>query len=325
MNELKIYRSSAGSGKTYMLVFAYLRLVLERPAEFRHILAITFTNKAAEEMKSRIISALRELTSGENLHLENHLREFINPKINIRLNAKECLDLLLHHYSDFSVTTIDSFFYRIVRSVAREINLPSGVDVEMDYDSVLESVADELFADVGSDEKLTGWLTNMLLQKMSDDGHWKIDREIEIIGREIFKEDSENLHSVSRETISGLFGKLIAIRKKFETAIQENAALAMSGFNASGLSAKDFYYGERGVIGFFRKLSSGARGQRVVPNTYVEKTFHEGIWCSDKSPLKNQINGMAERSLYPCLENIFNTIKNDGDKYFSSLEVLKDI
>ncbi|HLG36316.1 MAG TPA: UvrD-helicase domain-containing protein, partial [Bacteroidia bacterium] len=82
MNELKIYRSSAGSGKTYMLVFEYLRIVLERPAEFRHILAVTFTNKAADEMKSRIISALSELSAGGNENLEKHLKEFVNPKIN---------------------------------------------------------------------------------------------------------------------------------------------------------------------------------------------------------------------------------------------------
>ena len=325
MNELKIYRSSAGSGKTYMLVFEYLRIVLERPAEFRHILAVTFTNKAADEMKSRIISALSELSAGGNENLEKHLKEFVNPKINIRLRAKECLDLILHNYSDFSVTTIDSFFYRIVRSVAREINLPAGVDVEMDSEAVIDSVTDELFAEVGSDEKLSRWLTMLLLNKLNDDGHWKIEREIKTIGRELLKEDTDKLHSLTHESISDLSGILMAIKKRVESEIYETACNAISAFNTSGLTAKDFYYGSKGVIGYFERLSHGAKGQNILPNSYVKKTYDEGIWCSDKSALKENINQLAERSLFPCLENIMSVIKNDGEKYFSALEVLKYI
>src|SRR4051812_2306490 len=146
MNELRIYRSSAGSGKTYMLVLEYLKLVLRNPREFRHILAVTFTNKAAEEMKSRIISALKELSEGKNQPLQQQLRKVLSRSIDIKVNAGHCLSLILHNYSDFSVTTIDSFFFRIIRSVAKEINLPAGIDVEIDSDKVIESISDELIA-----------------------------------------------------------------------------------------------------------------------------------------------------------------------------------
>lgn len=325
MNELKIYRSSAGSGKTYMLVFEYLQIVLQRPAEFRHILAITFTNKAADEMKSRIISALSELSEGGNENLEKHLKEFVSPKINIREKAKECLDLILHHYSDFSVTTIDSFFYRIIRSVAREINLPAGVDVEMDSDAVIESVSDELFAEVGSDEKLSRWLTMLVVNKLNDDGHWKIDNEIKTIAKELLKEDAGKLQSLSHETIVNFSGKLIAIKKKVEAVIMENARNAMTAFNASRLTAKDFYYGSKGVIGYFERLSNGAKGKDILPNSYVKKTYDEGKWCSDKSTHKENVNQLVERSLQPFLESIMNVINNDREKYFSALEVMKYI
>ncbi|MBK5285863.1 MAG: UvrD-helicase domain-containing protein, partial [Bacteroidia bacterium] len=325
MNELKIYRSSAGSGKTYMLVFEYLRIVLQRPAEFRHILAITFTNKASEEMKSRIISALSQLSLDTNKSLSEHLKSALPSSVDIKGNAAICLSLILHSYSNFSVSTIDSFFYRIIRSVAREINLPAGVDVETDNDAVMKEVSDKLFAEVGSDEKLTRWLTNLLLQKMNEDGHWKLDKEIEFIGRELFKEDAENLYSVSRNDISELYGKLIAIKKKVEANILKNAEEAIKALNESGLSVKDFYYGKSGVAGYFEKLSKGAKGKNILSNSYVQKTYDEGIWCSDKSPMKEQVNLLAERELAPRLENILNAIKNDGEKYFSALEVLKYI
>jgi len=308
-----------------MLVFQYLRIVLQRPEEFRHILSITFTNKAAEEMKSRIISALSELAFDKNKNLAEHLQSVLPPSVNVKKNAAACLGLILHNYSDFSVSTIDSFFYQIIRSIAREINLPAGVNVETDMDAVIESISDELFAEIGSDEKLTRWLTGLMLRKIDDDGHWRIDREIEFIGRELFKDDSEKLYSISIDAINDLSGKLNRIKKNVESELLENAQSAMTAFNASGLLAKDFYYGNKGVIGYFDKLSKGARGKNISPNSYARKTYDEGIWCSDKSPLKEKINQLAERELFPRLENIIMLLEKEGEKYFSALEVLKYI
>src|ERR1041385_5164672 len=324
MKELPIYRSSAGSGKTYMLVLEYLELVLRNPKEFRHILAVTFTNKAAEEMKSRIIAALKELSEGKNLPLLQQLRKTLSRSIDIQVNAAQCLSLILHNYSDFSVTTIDSFFFRIIRSVAKEINLPAGIEVEIDSDKVIESISDDLFAQTGTDEKLTQWLTNLVLQKISDDGRWRIEREIETIAAQLFKEGTVQLtDGVTHEFIDSLFTRLIIIRKNFESILRQNGEAAMQTVNQSGLTAKDFYYGERGVIGYFQKLSKGARGKDVVPNSYTDKAQHEGIWCSDKSELKTQIDALAKKELQPRLENIYAAIKNDGEKYFSAVAVLR--
>src|SRR2546423_10443473 len=114
MNNLSIYKSSAGSGKTYSLVREYLKLVLPYPSNFRHILAITFTNKATDEMKSRILRSLIELSNGSNKNLEQELaKESPLSKLDIKEQAQKCLNFILHHYSDFAVTTIDSFFNSI--------------------------------------------------------------------------------------------------------------------------------------------------------------------------------------------------------------------
>src|SRR5258705_8408772 len=324
MNELRIYRSSAGSGKTYMLVLEYLKLVLRNPREFRHILAVTFTNKAAEEMKSRIVAALKELSEGKNLPLQQQLRKTLSRSIDIKVYASQCLSLILHNYSDFSVTTIDSFFFRIILSVAKEINLPAGIDVEIDSDKVIEAISDELFAETGTDEKLTRWLTNLVLQKISDDGHWRIEREIETIAAQLFREDTVQLtDGITHEVIDSLFTKLIIIRKNFESILRENGEAAMQAVNQSALTAKDFYYSERGVIGYFQKLGKGARGRQILPNSYTDKAYNEGMWCSDKSELKTQIDALAKKELQPRLENIYAAIKDDGEKYFSAVEVLR--
>src|SRR4030095_14323367 len=124
-NALVIYKSSAGSGKTYTLVLEYLKLVLKRPALYRSILAITFTNKATEEMKTRIIGSLVEIADNKN----QPLQETISLETGISIQelpekASRVLDNILHDYSGFAVSTIDSFFSTMVRALARELNLP---------------------------------------------------------------------------------------------------------------------------------------------------------------------------------------------------------
>lgn len=326
MNELLVYRSSAGSGKTYMLVLEYLKLVLNSPKEFRHILAVTFTNKAAEEMKSRVISALQELSEGKNPQLHQQLRKVLSGSVDIKANAALCLSLILHNYSDFSVTTIDSFFFRIIRSVAKEINLPAGIDVEIDADKVIESISDELFADTGIDEKLTKWLTNLVLQKITDDGHWRIEKEIETIAAQLFKEDNIlETSSATHEVIDKLFTKLLMIRNGFENILRENGEATMQIINKNGLEAKDFYYGKVGIHGYLERLGKGARGKNILPNSYVDKAHNDGIWCSDKSPQKEKINLLVKQELGKKLEDIYATIKNSGEKYLSSVEALRYI
>ena len=118
---LKIYKSSAGSGKTYTLVKEYIRLSLKSPSKFKHILALTFTNKAANEMKERILHTLGEIKNNTaavaKLIPEIALEEAISEKLVIAKAAK-VLSNILHNYSDFSIYTIDSFVHRIVLAFA---------------------------------------------------------------------------------------------------------------------------------------------------------------------------------------------------------------
>ncbi|MBQ2148429.1 MAG: UvrD-helicase domain-containing protein, partial [Bacteroidales bacterium] len=125
-----IVKASAGSGKTYRLTHDYLDLLLAGdPQRYKHILAVTFTNKATEEMKSRVIAALHELSRSDDARA---------PK------AADALRRMLHDYGCFSVSTIDKFFQTVMRAFAREIGQYASYRVELDDDAVLTQVVDRM-------------------------------------------------------------------------------------------------------------------------------------------------------------------------------------
>ena len=138
MSQLNIYRASAGSGKTYALTGEFLSLVFNNPQGYKNILAVTFTNKATDEMKSRILREIYLISLGKKSPYEKQLCETGKfSKDDLKNRAGEILNRLLHDYSRFSVTTIDSFFQKVVRSFAREIGLQKTYGIELDQTKVL--------------------------------------------------------------------------------------------------------------------------------------------------------------------------------------------
>nr|MBI1232136.1 AAA family ATPase [Cytophagales bacterium] len=197
-NPLILYKSSAGSGKTYTLTMEYLKLALEFPTAFRHILAVTFTNKATQEMKERILRELgrikKQANPAEKMDqcLLTHLN--ITPEI-LQQRAGATLSAILHDYSAFSVSTIDSFFQRIIRAFAREIDLQAKFDIELDQDAVLDRLVDRLIIQLTKDEFLHRWLVAFALEQIQMGKSWDIRRNIKKLGEELFKEEFKR-HSV---------------------------------------------------------------------------------------------------------------------------------
>lgn len=173
MQKFLVYKSSAGSGKTYTLMLVYLSIVLKEPARFRNILAITFTNKAANEIKQRIVSSLKiiiemqsEPTEGKLVHLIQSLQQRTElPFEELRANAGKVLSLILHNYGDFAVSTIDSFMHRIIRAFSFDLKLAMNFEVEMNTDLLLANTVDALLADVGKNEQLTQVLVKFVRER----------------------------------------------------------------------------------------------------------------------------------------------------------------
>lgn len=213
-----IYKSSAGSGKTYTLTLEYLKLALQNPrSAYKQILAVTFTNKATQEMKERILKVLGQLSQRVNPEgdLEKVLMESLdlNPE-ELQSRAKETLLQILHGYGYFAVSTIDSFFQRVIRSFAREMDLQAKFDLEMDTDAVLERLVDRIVEKVSQDKNLRTWLVEYAKEQIENEKSWDIRNGIKNLGREIFKEGFKAYRmlfqqSVAREGFLGEFRKYI--------------------------------------------------------------------------------------------------------------------
>ena len=163
MPGLTVYKASAGSGKTFKLTQQYLLMVLKDPKRYRNILAVTFTNKATAEMKDRIVSELYNLSKGKDSKHADQLKSILqmNDHQIVQQSAK-ALNLILHDYSRFSVSTIDHFFQRVIRTFAREIGLQAGYNLELDQTEILDYVVDELLLATSEDEQLRKWLVEFV-------------------------------------------------------------------------------------------------------------------------------------------------------------------
>ena len=188
-----VVQSSAGSGKTYTLVKNYLLLMLSSPdiRYYRHIMAITFTNKATNEMKERLIDALDGISTKRKKYsgLTSELSEELNiPVSDIIEKSGRILRNLLHDYSEFSISTIDRFVYRIIRSFAFELNLSGNAEIEMNRDSIIEAGVDSLFDSLSDKNAITDILVEFSDHKFVNGKSINIHKDLSEMAGEILNE-----------------------------------------------------------------------------------------------------------------------------------------
>ncbi|MFN8286118.1 MAG: UvrD-helicase domain-containing protein [Chitinophagales bacterium] len=287
---LRIYKASAGSGKTYTLVKEFLRIALKRPDSFKHILAITFTNKAANEMKERIVSMLGNIKSRnekakeliEELGAETGLSE-----AEVVENADGLLKAILHNYGDLNVSTIDSFVHRIVRSFAHDLHLSMNFSIEMDRDKLLNDVVELLMDRLhDEDDQVTNAVVEFAESNIEEGKSWNVEHQLIALAKELFNEDAiphlEELSHFDLNEIKKVRSSLHAFVKAFEGKLCEEGKKAYDLILAQGLNAKSFFHSERGIFGFFRKYAEGVFPTDMLGNSYVLKTINEGKWGGGK-------------------------------------------
>jgi len=183
MSQLKVYKASAGSGKTFRLAIEYMKLALTNDTNYRHILAVTFTNKATAEMKSRIIGELYHLAKGkESVYMKVLTEELGWQPMMVERQAQLVLKRILHDYSRFSISTIDSFFQRVIKAFNRELGINAAYNVELDEKSILEEAADRLIHSVEDDPKLLEWLDAFASDKIREGKGWNLKNDILRLG-----------------------------------------------------------------------------------------------------------------------------------------------
>lgn len=285
------YKSSAGSGKTFTLVKEYIKICIANPENFRHILAITFTNKAANEMKERIIAYLTQLSSSPSENTSNTLKFLLADLIAetgltediICKRSKQVVDLILHNYSDFAISTIDSFVHRIIRIFAHDLKLPLNFEVEMDVEKLLREAIDLMISKTGTDENLTRILVDFSESKTDEEKSWQIESDLFNFAKQFLRDDSApHLETIRKLSISDFLEirkKLISLSLEFEKSVIRIAEGAMKEIIENNISIDSFSQGKNGIGGFFLKISRG-KIDKATPNRYVIDTIDNNKWHS---------------------------------------------
>ena len=190
MSKLNIYKASAGSGKTFALTLEYFKIIFSFPQEYKNILAVTFTNKATEEMKNRIIGELHLLAEGEKSSYGPLLcQRFGYTEEQLKNRATVLRTLLLHDYGRIAVTTIDRFFQKIIKSFTRELGIFPGYNVELDTDFILAKATDKMMVQLKKDRDLRLWISELMETNVDEGKSWSIKAKIADLGEELFKEN----------------------------------------------------------------------------------------------------------------------------------------
>jgi ATP-dependent exoDNAse (exonuclease V) beta subunit len=299
-----VYKSSAGSGKTYSLVKEYITLALQSPDKYSHLLAVTFTNKAANEMKQRILTNLHQLSdplaNNKTSTIKSMLPELCrltgqSPEL-LSANAREILSRILHNYSDFAITTIDSFVNRIIRTFARDLKLPLNFEVELNSGRLLDQAIDKLITRVGNDNLLTEVLLEYTQSMTDSERGWNIEKDLAVFGKLLFDENGmiqiEKLRDLSLDSFSKSEKIMIAFRHEFEKHVTDAAKAAESLILSNSIDNESFSRGKSGIGGYFTHLSNG-RMDKLLPNSYVIQTISDDNWCSKKADPAQQQSILA--------------------------------
>lgn len=332
MEKLIIYQSSAGSGKTYTLVKEYLKICLKNPNDYKHILAITFTNAASEEMKKRIIESLIALKEGTEKSLELILKEE-GVGGNIKENAQKVFDKILHNYSNFSVSTIDSFFHGILRAFSKELKHRIGYDVEMDSGKVLTEIVEELLDNMGNDHEFMRYIEQFVFSNIEDDKGWNIENHIKELGMEIFKERywnkknnyNEDITNDNRKSIIKLQKEIKKIKENFEVEMDRFSRRADEIMIAHDLEVDDFSYKKSGVMGYLTN-SIRLEEKRYEPGVRTLEARDNPIKWYTKTSLKiNEITKALNDGLLDLLSEVLDYYDNNKKKYNTAIEIYKTI
>lgn len=307
MSILHIYRASAGSGKTFTLTRNFLEKALADPQRFSRIAALTFTNKATAEMKARIFGTLGKLVDGaETEHTEYLCTKLGLTKALLTERADWLRRYVLAEYRDFTVTTLDKFFQRILRSFAREINVDSGFEPELDYGRVMEEIVTSLTEELQPDMPLTGWVTDYLEDKLEEGKSRDFRSAIKGLGMKIFDEDFRAIaHEL--EKIEDTYTVLGNFRKKLdegmraiENQLATEAQKAVDIMERHDLHPTEFTGGSRSAFRYFSDWADGIVSEpkdsfRKLAGCDVDKWYAKSAPTEKKEAIESAYhNGLHE-------------------------------
>ena len=307
---LVVYKASAGSGKTFTLAVEYIKLLVQNPQAYRQTLAVTFTNKATEEMKMRILSQLYGISRGldnSKKYINKICKELnVSPEF-VRKQAGIALHQLLHNYSYFRVETIDSFFQSVLRNLARELDLTANLRVGLNDIQVEETAVDQLIDSLKVTDQMLQWLLRYIMDNIKDDRSWNVISQIKQFGRTIFrdyyKQQSHQLNKVmdQKNFFDDYTKQLREIRQDAEKRMHDIADSFFNILEREGLTVEDFANKSRGVCSIFLKIRDGKFDESILTQSVTDANGNPSKWYTKSCSRPEFIHALVESELGPLL------------------------
>ncbi len=308
---LTIYKASAGSGKTFTLAVEYITLLIENPTSYRNILAVTFTNKATEEMKMRILSQLhgiaRQLPDSD-IYLQRVCEKTGLDRTEVSRRARTALRLLLHNYNYFRVETIDSFFQSVLRNLARELDLTANMRISLNDGQVEEQAVDQLIDSLKHEDLMLKWLLSYIMEKINDDHSWNIIGQVKKFGKTIFRDYYKAQSATLKEKVGqqGFIDhytqQLKGIKADALQHMQQYATQFFDTLAANDVNPDELMYGKSGILGFFLKLQQGKMDESIVGSRVNDCRNDPDKWYKKGHEKAELIHQLAASSLIDLLE-----------------------
>ncbi len=308
---LTVYKASAGSGKTFTLATEYIRLLVENPQSYRHILAVTFTNKATEEMKLRILSQLygiwKQLPESDNYLAHIQRATQLSPRV-ISERAGMALNNLTHNYNYFRVETIDTFFQSVLRNMARELDLTTNLRIGLNDYQVEELAVDQLIEDLTTTDVMLQWILKYIMDNISDDKSWNVIAQIKKFGQNIFKDYYKEVSDTLDQKMSqeGFFEyytrSLREVKQASEAFMKEIGESFFDTLDGEGLTPDDLSNKKKGIASFFNKLRAGTFDPSIINQTVNNHLADIEKWCPKSHPQRASVLMSVESSLYQILQ-----------------------
>ena len=295
-----VYKAAAGSGKTFNLARIFIEELIRKDdssidAHLKSIMAITFTHKAANEMKDRVLSFLERINKSDpDDETAAKLIDEISENLGIssedtRMRCGIALELIMDNFSQLSISTIDSFSHRVVRSFAKELNLHYDFDVSLDYKSWLELAIDRLFDRFGLETKdgtaLSNTLIDFFITQFEQGSNWNLKWLLNDFAQKNFNDELHDTYKKHKELADFDLQETSTSLKEpinsYIKSLKKYGQAAMDLISKKDLTVDDFYYKKTGVYGFIEAASKGDNKYKA-PNSYVIKTLEEDKWEAAK-------------------------------------------
>lgn len=314
MGQLQILKASAGSGKTFMLSYEYVKNVITDPMSYKYILAVTFTKKATGEMKSRILDELFELTlpDGDRAFLDKLITEEGFAEHEVRQKATRALSLILHDYSNFSVMTIDGFFQKIVRSFIKELHLECDYTIEFNLNYLLKMSIDNLIKRSEEDIYIKEWIEAFIDDNIEASKAINIKNDMLSLSKMILGDEFDKSYfEKHRNDMIKFFNGLSKKEKEITKEITSEANKFLKYCSENGITADQLPGKSRGIFSYVSKVAKG----KIVKcsNTIAGNANSDSVWAK-----------LSERDTVN-LRNIFITLYENISKNLTLLNTIEAV